>query len=71
MRASAPFIAGLRAISALTDQRLADFDVSILDAFDRGDLISVKPVADQRVHVPFFDFGHAATREASQITCPS
>ncbi len=59
-----PFLAGLRAVAALDDRKLAEFGIEILDALDRGESLASALIADRRLAVLLVGFGDAVTTEA-------
>ena len=60
-----PFPAGLRAVAALDDRKLAEFGIEILDALDRGESLATALIADRRLAVLLVGFGDSVAREAN------
>lgn len=61
-----PFIAALRSVATLTDRRLIEFGLRLLDVIERGEPIDASGDRDARIEVLLVEFGDAVRRKTGR-----
>jgi superfamily II DNA or RNA helicase/HKD family nuclease len=62
LEAIEPFMVALRAIASITDRKLADFGLALLDALESGATLPPPMALDRRLQVLLVEFGDAVRR---------
>lgn len=63
-----PFMAPLRAVASITDRKLAQFGVTLLDALEGGAPLPAAIAGDRRVQVLLVEFGDAVRKKHGRET---
>ena len=57
-----PFISPLRAVASITDRKLVEFGIALLEALERSEVLTPTLLSDRRLQVLLVEFGDAVRR---------